>query len=134
MREKHLTLQYEKSDKPRIPRIQHNRRPANHSRVTQRSFENESISCATESHQRSWSNDGKSKKYEHQSLQRRGLQTTQDSLNSWDEVNLHSIQGVYVDERVDASTSSVIRITESAISHLPQIMRDIDEWIRRSQG
>ena len=35
-------------------------------------------------------------KYEIQSL-RRDLQTTQDSLNSWDELNLNSIQDVCVD-------------------------------------
>ena len=58
-------------------------------------------------------------KYEIQTPQR-DLQTTRDSLNSWDEVNLTSIQGVFVDERVATSTSSVSRITEPAISHLPQ--------------
>ena len=41
-------------------------------------------------------------------------------MNSWDEVKLNSIQGVFVDERVATSTSSVSRITEPAISHLPQ--------------
>ena len=34
-----------------------------------------------------------------------------ESLNSWDEVNLKSIQGVQVDESVGTSTSSVSRIT-----------------------
>ena len=58
-------------------------------------------------------------KYEIQTPQR-DLQTTRDSLNSWDEVNLTSVQGDFVDERVATSTSSVSRITEPAISHLPQ--------------
>ena len=48
------------------------------------------------------------------------LQSTQDSLNSWDEVNLNLIQGVYVDGSVGTSTSSVSRLTEPVISHLPQ--------------
>ena len=46
----------------------------------------------------------------------RDLQTTQ---NSWDEVNLSSIQGVCVGESVAASTSSVRRITKPVISHPP---------------
>ena len=53
-------------------------------------------------------------KYEVQSLHR-DLWTTQDSPNSWDEVNFNSIQGVSVDESVAASTSS-----ELALSHPPQ--------------
>ena len=61
-------------------------------------------------------------RYEIQTPQR-DLQTTRDSLNSWDEVNLTSIQGVFVDERVATSTSSVSRITEPAISHLPQAVQ-----------
>ena len=44
-----------------------------------------------------------SPKYEIQ----RDPQTTQDSLNSWDEVNLTSIRGVCADESVTTSTSSV---------------------------
>ena len=63
-----------------------------------------------------------SQKYEIQSLQR-DVQTTQDSLNSWDEVNLNSIQGVCFDESVASSTSSVSRITDAAISHLQQAGR-----------
>ena len=43
-----------------------------------------------------------------------------DSLNSWDEVNFNSIQGVCEHESVATSTSSIIRMTEPAISHLPQ--------------
>ena len=57
-----------------------------------------------------------SQKYENQSLHR-DLHTTQDSLNSQDEVNLYSIQGVSVDAIAAASKSSVSRITEQAISH-----------------
>ena len=60
-----------------------------------------------------------SQRYEIQSLQR-NLQTTQDSLTSWDEVDLKSIQGVRVDESTATSTSSVSRITEPATCHLPQ--------------
>ena len=45
------------------------------------------------------------------------LESTQDSLNNWDEVNLKSIQGVCVDESVATSTSSVSRTTEPAITH-----------------
>ena len=48
------------------------------------------------------------------------LQRTQDSVISWDEVNLNSIQGVCVDESVATSTSSVSRLAETALSHLPQ--------------
>ena len=53
-------------------------------------------------------------------LIQRSTQTTQDSLNSWDEVNFSSIQGVSVDESVPTSTSSVTRITEPAASLPPQ--------------
>ena len=52
-------------------------------------------------------------------------------MNSWDDVNLNSIQGVGVDESVDASTSSVARITESAISHLPQVGSDRELFLQR---
>ena len=72
-----------------------------------------------------------SQKYELQSLQRGDLQTTQDSMNSGDEVNLKSIQGVCVDESVDASTATVIRITESAISHPPQAGGDRELFLQR---
>ena len=47
----------------------------------------------------------------------RDQQTTQDSLNSWDEVNLSSIQGVCVDESVATSPSTVSLMTEPAITH-----------------
>ena len=49
-----------------------------------------------------------SQKCEIQSLQR-NLKRTQDSQNSWDEVNLNSIHGVCVDE---SSTLSVGRISD----------------------
>ena len=52
-----------------------------------------------------------------QSVQR-DLLSTLDSPNSWDELNLSSIQGVCVDECVGTWTSSVSRITEPAICHL----------------
>ena len=61
-----------------------------------------------------------SQKTEILSLQKKKkLQTTQDSPNSWGEVNLNSIQGVYVDDSVGTSVSSVSRITEEAITVLP---------------
>ena len=50
----------------------------------------------------------------------RDLQSTQDSLNNWDEVNLDSIPGVFIDDSIGTSISSVSRVTEPAISHLPQ--------------
>ena len=65
-----------------------------------------------------------SQKYDIQRIQR-NPQTTQNSLNSWDEVNFNSIQGVSVDESVASSKSSVSRITEPAISHLPQAGGDL---------
>ena len=40
----------------------------------------------------------------------------QNKLNSWDEVNVNSIQGVCADEHVETSTSSVSRITETAVT------------------
>ena len=47
-----------------------------------------------------------SQKTEIQSLQR-DLESTQDSLNKWDEVNLNSLEDVYVDDSVGTSISSV---------------------------
>ena len=73
------------------------------------------------------------KKYEIQTPQR-DLQTTRDSLNSWDEVNLNSIQGVFVHERVATSTSSVSRITEPAISHQPQPRGDRELFLQREHS
>ena len=64
-----------------------------------------------------------SQKYEIQSLPR-DLRATQGSPSRWAEVTLNSIQGVCVDERVATSTSSVSRITEPAISRLPQAGSD----------
>ena len=72
-----------------------------------------------------------SQKTEIQSLQRE-LQSTQDSLNNWDEVNLISMQGVCVDESVATSTSSVTRITDPAISHLPHAGRDPELFQQRA--
>ena len=69
-------------------------------------------------------------KYEIQSLQR-DLQSTQDSLDSWYEVNLNSIQGVCVDESVATTVSSASRITELAISHLPQAGGDPERFPQR---
>ena len=68
-----------------------------------------------------------------QSLQR-DLQTTQDSLDSWDEVNLNSVQGVHVDDSVGTSTSSVSRRTEPAITHLPQAERDPELFLQRENA
>ena len=60
-----------------------------------------------------------SQKAEMKSLQR-DSESTQDSLNKWDEVNLNSIEGVCIDNSIGTSISSVSRVTEPAISHLPQ--------------
>ena len=59
-----------------------------------------------------------SQKYEIQSLQR-VVQTTQVSLSGWDEVNLNSIQDVYVDDSVGTSISSASRVADSSISQIP---------------
>ena len=50
----------------------------------------------------------------------RDLEPTQESLNKWDEINLNSTQGVYVDDSVGTTISSESRVTEPAISHQPQ--------------
>ena len=71
-----------------------------------------------------------SQKYEIQALQR-DLQTAQDSLNSWDEVHLNSIQGVCVDGSVATSTSSISRTTERAVSHPLQAGRDPELFLQR---
>ena len=60
-----------------------------------------------------------SKTTEIQSLHR-DLQSTQDSLNNWDEVNLNSVEGVYVDDRDGTSISSESRVAGPAISHFPK--------------
>ena len=70
------------------------------------------------------------KKYEIQSLPR-DLQKTQDSLKSWDEVNLNSIEDVCVDDSVSTSTSGVSRSTEPLISHLIQF-RKHQNWLHPS--
>ena len=57
---------------------------------------------------------------------KRDFQATQDSPNSWDEVNFNSIQGVYVDDSIGTSISSVSRVTEPAIGHPPQAGCDRD--------
>ena len=74
-----------------------------------------------------------SQNYEIQSLQR-DLQTTQDSLISWDEVNINSIQGVCGEESVATWTSSVSSITERAISHLPQAGCDAQLFQQREHA
>ena len=72
-----------------------------------------------------------SQTYETQSLPR-NQQTTQDSLNNWDEVNFRSVQPkVCVDEGVATSTSSVSRSSEPAISHLPQAGGDPELFLQR---
>ena len=53
------------------------------------------------------------------------------SKRSTDKVNFTSIQGVCVDASVVASTSSVSRITEAAISHPPQAGRDPELFLQR---
>ena len=60
-----------------------------------------------------------SQKAETKSLQR-NLHSTQDSLNSWDAVKLSSIQDVCVDDSIGTYVSSVSRVAEPSISHLPQ--------------
>ena len=60
-----------------------------------------------------------SQKAEIKSLQG-NLEATQDSLNDWDEGNLDSIEGVYVDDSIGTSITSVCRVTEPAISHPPK--------------
>ena len=74
-----------------------------------------------------------SRKTQIRSLQR-DLQSTQDSLNSWDEVSLTSIQGVCFDEGVATSPSSVSRVTEPAISHFPQAGGDPELFPRREHA
>ena len=106
---------FKESDKPGIPRIQDIRRPAIIRELRSEVLQlkpsavppnlTKNLEAKIESH-----------KTEIQSLHR-DLQTTQDSLNSWDEVKLNSIQGVCVDESVATSTSSVSSTTEP-ISHL----------------
>ena len=71
-----------------------------------------------------------SQKNETNSFQR-DLQTTQDSLDSWDEVYLNSIQGVSVSESVATSTSSVSRITQPVISYAPQVGGDPELFPQR---
>ena len=46
----------------------------------------------------------------------RDQESTQDALNNLDEVNLHWTRGVYVDDSVGTSISSVSRVPEPAIS------------------
>ena len=48
------------------------------------------------------------------------FETTKDSLNSWDKVNVSSIRGAYVDDSIGTATSSVSRLTVPAISHPAQ--------------
>ena len=74
-----------------------------------------------------------SQKHEIQSLQKRHTdkQTIQDSLNSWDEVNPYSVQGVCVDESVATSTSSFSRMTEPALSHPPRAGSDPELFLQR---
>ena len=47
-------------------------------------------------------------------------ESSQDSLNNWDEMNLNTIQGVCVDDSIGTSISSASEVTEPAISHPPQ--------------
>ena len=62
---------------------------------------------------------------------KKGIQTIQDSLNSWDEVNPNSVQGVCVDESVATSTSSFSRMTEPAFSHPPRAGSDPELFLQR---
>ena len=64
-------------------------------------------------------------KAETKSLQR-DFESTQDSLNNWEEVNLTSVPGVYVVNSVGTSTSSGSRILEPAITRLLQSEGDLE--------
>ena len=72
-----------------------------------------------------------SQKYELQSSERSTDNT--GFTEQWDEVNLTSIQGVYVDDRVATSTSSVIRIPVPAISHLPPAGSDPEPFLQKRE-
>ena len=63
MSEQKLMLFFWEWDKPGVPRIQDNRRSANNSRITQRSYAIRTISSATESHHRSWGKDKKKPRF-----------------------------------------------------------------------
>ena len=82
--------------------IQHVRRTGIDLRGTQQFYALASISCATKSHPA-----------QIKSL-RRELESTQDSLNMWDEVG----------DSIGTSISSVSSVTEAAINHPPQVGRD----------
>ena len=107
------------SDISGVPRIQDVRRPAIGSRITKRIKIQLKASAVPPNLSGDLEAKSESQKIEIQSLQRY-LTSTQGPLCSWDEVNLHSIQGVHVDDSVGTSTSSASRITEPAITHLPQ--------------
>ena len=72
-----------------------------------------------------------SQKYELQSSERSTDNT--GFTDQWHEVNLISIQGVYVDDRVATSTSSVIMIPEPAISHLPPAGGDPEPFLQKKE-
>ena len=61
----------------------------------------------------------------------RDLQTTQESLDRWEEANLNSSQGVCADE-VLLSTSFVSKFTEPAISHPPQAGDDPELFFKET--
>ena len=111
MTEQNLVFYYLEADTLGILRVQDIKRPANRGQLR--------ASVVPPNPSRNLEAKIGSQRYETQSIQN-DPQTTRDSLNSWDEVNLNSIQGVCVDERVATSTSSVSRIEEPAISHPPQ--------------
>ena len=71
-----------------------------------------------------------SQKAEIKSLQR-DLESMQNIQNNWDEVILNSIQGVHVLVR---GVSSQSRVTEPAISHLPQAGSDRELFQQRGHS
>ena len=122
----------EESDKSGITWIQNLRRPADYLRFTQRSYVIEIISCTPEI-LKIW-------KYECQSLHR-DLQTTQESLNVWDEANLNSIQGVcwwtcrYVDHPSAELRQSVTHhklgaTPSSACKEKIQCRKQLQNWLQ----
>ena len=75
------------------------------------------LRASAESYQKFWSKDGTSQVWDSK-FQKIDLQTTQDSLNTWDAAILKSLQGVCVDESVATSTSLFNRITDQlAVTH-----------------
>ena len=122
------------SDKSGIPRIQDIRRRANHSRITKRSYANESITCATES----------PKGLEAKIVERQNKRFKKSSKKSTDNTEFTETVGMKSTSiRFKASVltnvsphwqSSVSRITEPAISHPPQAGDDPELFPKREHS